>query len=199
MTSCEYRSLSENVKNEFGLTAKQMKLLGIVSIKKYTPQDPGYAEASSTIRERYYAHLRTIHLQNRVIPQDPDVGNYYQITSAAGGVTEALAEPQPQQYFVNTTVLPNLPTVEFNYDLVPVSNPQPYTFGYTMYNYRPNGLPFIHNRPDGAKISWWECVTTEYNNMCGSPLQELMCAAAGVAAPEIVLIVYASWMLSCAW
>ena len=101
---------------------------------------------------------------------------------------------------MNGAVLPTLPIIEFDYDLIPIVNPPAHTFPYTMPMRRPNGLPFMHGRPDNAKLSWWQCVMFEYNSMCSDgELSEVMCAMAGMAAPELVLVVFASWMLSCAW
>jgi hypothetical protein len=187
-----------------GFTTAQLKSLGFSSIKVYTPKDDDYEEKTRSIRARYKATrlkksaARTMDdpiPQNPEEPEGPGGGGGIYIEASASGRTVEIFEVSTTVFFSTVT----LPSGLQDHDIVltPRSNAanQP-SFDYHIYNqYGLQG----GSGPNITQLRWWDCVKNEYNNMCGGPLNELMCVAAGIYAPEVVLIVYAAWMLSCAW
>ncbi|HMJ67570.1 MAG TPA: hypothetical protein VK508_01680 [Cyclobacteriaceae bacterium] len=207
--SCTTNEVNVNQFEAPGFSDSQLKQMGFTSLKIYNPDHKEYQKKTKKIRARYAANKAEKKLNQKIsrtagegdpIPQNPEEpeggggGGIYVEATAPGRVVEIL-EVATLQFFSTVTLSNGMQDHDiFLTPRTPAAN-QP-SFDYQVYNQ--NGLQGSSN-PLQTQRTWWDCVAQEYANMCGGILNEIMCALAGMAAPELVLVVYASWMLSCAW
>ncbi len=199
-------------KNEFGLTQKQMTTLGIASAKIYTKGDNEFQELARGFTERMNANSINKEARTEVMvpppPTPQEIATIVNITilgnGGYGGANGAIVwfvqnVNSPDEYFTEIHPSNNRPTKLLWTKITPRAS-YPFVrppFTYQNYTY-PGHVLISPQNGLGENASWWGCVQGEFSAMCmANPLRELMCAAAGAYAPELFLVVYASWMISC--
>ncbi|HEX5169663.1 MAG TPA: hypothetical protein VFW11_10855 [Cyclobacteriaceae bacterium] len=170
----------------------------IFKVIKYTKDDKEYAEKTRLIRQEAIESNELSAKSNQkvnIVPIDDD-GDYYEFTSTNGKYAEML-QTGSLKYYSRVFVVPTT-SQNSNVTFTPVYSQTGPRFSYLTTNASGSILgssDLIHNQQ-----SWWKCVQDEFYSMClSSPWRALVCGAAGGAAPEMLLLIYASWMLSCAW
>jgi hypothetical protein len=181
----------ENTNDFLGLSSQQMEAASVSQIKKLTSKDKAYMNISSELREKVSSNLKNG--RSKIL----EFGDYYLITGKEGKKIEILrieGSNSEQQYAFK---------VDGEYLLVDFLINNVVTQGAPNFNFIVSdidGSPITNAVKSNARIepTWWNCVTNQFHNMCMTSIwRTIMCEAAGLAAPELGLVVYASWMIHC--